>query len=143
MLRDEQGYSLAFWASFLSFLLIPMLWLGIGIGRYAIAAAEVQQAADLAALAAVRDVDVRVFESSGRIQFAGSVYGRAWAYANANTSYLAREGILVQVDAIAADSSTRTVYVRCSANVSPLFPPLFQNLRITRTGIAEIRMRSQ
>lgn len=140
-LRDKRGFSLAFWTSFFTFLLVPILWMAIGIGRYAIAAAEVQEAADLAALAAVRDVDVRTFEASGVTRFSAAAYGRAQHYANLNTDYLAAEGIQVHVVSITVDNATRTVRVRCAANVSRLFPPIFPDMVVQRTGIAEVRMR--
>lgn len=141
LLRDQNGYSLTFWTSFFTFLLIPMLWMGIGIGRYAVAAAEVQEAADLAALAAVRDVDIRTFESSGITQFSGAAYGRASYYANLNTDYLAAQGIRVHVVSISVDNATRTVRVRCAANISRLFPRIFPETVVQRTGVAEVRMR--
>lgn len=141
LIRDRRGYSLAFWASFFAFLLVPLLWMSIGIGRYAIAAAEVQEAADLAALAAVRDVDIRTFETAGVIRFSATAYARASHYANLNTDYLAAEGIRVHVVSISADNATRTVRVRCAANVSRLFPPIFPDVVVQRTGLAEVRMR--
>jgi len=141
LVRDQRGYSLSFWTSFFTFLLVPMLWMAIGIGRYSIAAAEVQEAADLAALAAVRDVNIRQFEASGVVQFTGAAYGRAAAYANMNTDYLASQGIRVHVVSISVDSATRTVRVHCAANISRLFPAIFPEIVVQRTGIAEVRMR--
>lgn len=141
LIRSKHGYSLTFWTSFFTFLLIPMLWMAIGIGRYSIAAAEVQEAADLAALAAVRDVDIRTFEASGVTRFSGAAYGRASYYANLNTDYLAAQGIQVHVVSISVDNATRTVRVRCAADVSRLFPPIFPDVVVQRTGLAEVRMR--
>lgn len=144
LIRDRRAYSLTWWAAFFTFLLLPLLSLSIGIGRYAIAAAEVQEAADLAALAAVRDVDLRLFEASGVIRFlAGVPYGRAAAYASMNTHYLPAQGIRVRVTAIWASDADRTVRVRCAADLSPLFPQLFPNVVVEREGIAQVRMRAE
>ncbi|MGC8946384.1 MAG: pilus assembly protein TadG-related protein [Anaerolineae bacterium] len=139
--QDRQGYSLTLWTSFFTFLLIPILWLAIGIGRYAVAAAEVQEAADLAALAAVRDVDIRTFESSGVIRFGSVAYARATHYANQNTNYLDSQGIRVRVVSIVADNATRTVRVQCAADISPLFPRILGDIVVQRVGVAEVRMR--
>lgn len=141
LIRSKHGYSLTLWTSFFTFILIPMLWIAIGIGRYSIAAAEVQKAADLAALAAARDVDIRIFETAGSIRFSGAAYGRASYYANLNTDYLAAQGIRVHVVSISVNNATRTVHVRCAADVSRLFPPIFPDVVVQRTGIAEVRMR--
>jgi hypothetical protein len=142
MLRDERGYSITWWAGFVAFLLLPMLWLGVGVGRYAIAAAEVQEAADLAALAASRDVLVGLFENEGYLAFADYVpYRRAETYANLNTDYLDAEGIHVRVTYVYADWLEHTVTVRCAADVSELFPEVFPPIVVERTGIAKVRMR--
>jgi Flp pilus assembly protein TadG len=139
ILWDRRGYSTTWVAGYLAFVALPLLALALGIGRWAIAAAEVQEAADLAALAAVRDIDVRTFERTGNVVFSPMVYARAAAYANMNTSYLASRHIQVQVTGISAGG--RMVTVRCSADVSPIFPEFLPRLVITREGTAEIRMR--
>lgn len=142
MVRDQRGYSTVWVAGYLAFVLIPLLMLAIGLGRYAFAAAEVQEAADLAALAAVRDVNIRQFEQSGVITFSGMVYPRAAYYANSCTSYLAERHIAVRVDAIVPNNATQTVTVRVSADVSSLFPSFFPSITITRQGTAQVKMRS-
>jgi uncharacterized membrane protein len=141
LMRERRGYSFTWWAMFFTFVFLPILNLAIGVGRYAIAAAEVQEAADLAALAAVRDVDIRYFEHSGVIRFSGVVYGRASYYANLNTDYLASQKIQVHVVSIQADNASQTVRVQCAADITPLFPPIVPNMVVTRTGIAQVKMR--
>lgn len=142
MLRDRRGYSTTWVAGFMAFVLVPLLTMAIGLGRYAFAAAEVQEAADLAALAAVRDVNVRHFEQTGQITFSGLVYPRAVYYANSCTNYLAERHIVVRVDAIIPNNGDQTVTVRVSADVSSLFPSYFPNITITRQGTAQIKMRA-
>ena len=61
ILRDRRGFSVAWWSVFCAFILVPLVVLAMGAGRYAVATAEVQEAADLAALAAARDVLVRLY----------------------------------------------------------------------------------
>lgn len=140
--RDRRGFSTLWTAGFAAFVMVPLLMMAIGLGRYAFAAAEVQEAADLAALAAVRDVNVRHFEQTGQITFSGLVYPRAVYYANSCTSYLAERNIAIRVDAIVPDNANRTVTVRVSADVSPLFPGFLPNVVITRQGTAQVRMRA-
>lgn len=141
--QRERGYSITWWAMFFTFLMLPLLNLGIGIGRYAIAAAEVQAGADLAALAAARDVLVRVYEHHGDVQYADQVpYWRAEEYANLNTDYLDAEGIHVEVTYIYADWVADQVTVRCEADLSPLFPEVFPPVKVVRTGVAGTRMRA-
>jgi len=141
LMRERRGYSFTWWAMFFTFVFLPIMNLAIGVGRYAIAAAEVQEAADLAALAAVRDVDIRYFEATHTVRFSGAAYGRASLYANLNTDYLASQGIQVHVVSIQADNASQTVRVQCSADITPLFPPIVPDMVVTRTGIAQVRMR--
>lgn len=140
MILDQRGYSTVWVAGFLAVVLIPLMILAMGLGRYAFAAAEVQEAADLAALAAVRDVNVRHFEQTGQITFSGMVYPRAAYYANSCTRYLADRRITVRVDAIVPNDAARTVTVRVSADVSSLFPDFLPPVVITRQGTAQVRL---
>jgi len=143
MLRDKRGYSITWWTGFVTFLLLPLLSLSIGIGRYAIAAAEVQEAADLASLAASQDILVGLFEMEGYVAFADYVpYQRAETYANLNTDYLTDQGIYVHVTYIYADNQNLEVTVRCAADISPLFPEVFPPVVVVREGIASVRMQT-
>jgi len=143
LIRDRRGYSFTWWAAFFTFLMLPLLSLAIGVGRYAIAAAEVQEAADLAALAASRDIVIQLFENEGCVWFADKVpYWTAEYYANKNTHYLDAQGIHVRVTYIYANQLNQTVTVRCAADLSPLFPEVFPPIVVEREGIAQVRMRA-
>jgi len=52
ILNDRRGYSMTFWTVFFGFVMIPIMALGIELGRYFYARAEIAKAADAAALAA-------------------------------------------------------------------------------------------
>lgn len=145
MLRDRRGFSIAWWAVICAFVLAPLLVLSMGAGRYAIAAAEVQEAADLAALAAARDILVALYETEGYVQYADQVpYETARRYANLNTHYLDQYNIDVEVVDILIDETRDTVTVRVAADLAPLFPALGFPLdhRIEREGEALIWMRA-
>jgi hypothetical protein len=119
--------------------------LAIGAGRYATATAEVQEAADLAALAAAHNILVRLYENEGYVQFADQVpYWRAREYANSNTHYLDRYDIEVEVVDILIDEAGDTITVRVSADLAPLFPDfgLALDHTVVREGEAHVRMRA-
>jgi len=145
MLRDKRGFSIAWWAVFCAFVLVPLVVLSMGVGRYAIAAAEVQEGADLAALAAARDILVALYETDGYVQFADQVpYWTARHYANLNTHYLDQYNIDIEIQDIIVDDARDTVTVRVAADLSPLFPSLGFSLdhTVVREGEALIWMRA-
>ena len=145
MLRDRRGFSVTWWSVFCAFVLVPLVVLAIGAGRYATATAEVQEAADLAALAASRDILVRLYENEGYVQFADQVpYWNARKYANSNTHYLDRYDIEVEVMAIDIDEASDTITVRVAADLAPLFPDfgLALDHTVVREGEAQVRMRA-
>lgn len=139
-LRSEGGYSLVFWAAFFAFVALPLLVLGMEMGRYARAAGEVQKAADLAALAAAQEVDVPAFRETGQIILKPEAYGVAQAYAAANAGYLGHYHIGVGVTNISVNQAAKTVRVTCAASVGRLFPG-FVNPTIVRTGEAQVALR--
>jgi Flp pilus assembly protein TadG len=59
--------SLTFWTVFFGFVMIPIMALGIELGRFYYARAEVSKAADAVALAAAAEINQRVFEESGNL----------------------------------------------------------------------------
>ena len=59
ILHDRGAYSQTFWAVFFGFVLIPLMALGIELGRYYYARSEVSKAADAAALAAAAEINER------------------------------------------------------------------------------------
>ena len=145
ILQDRRGFSIPWWGIFFAFVLVPLIVLGMGVARWAIATAEVQAAADLAALAAARDVAVRIYETEGHVQFADQVpYWTAERYANLNTDYLDRYDIQVHVVGIYVDELNDTVTVRVATDLSPLFTEFGLPLDrvIEREGEAEARMRA-
>jgi hypothetical protein len=144
-LWDKRGFSVTWWSVFCAFVLVPLVVLAIGAGRYATATAEVQEAADLAALAASRDILVRLYENEGYVQFADQVpYWRAREYANSNTHYLDRYDVDVEVVDILIDEASDTITVRVSADLAPLFPDfgLALDHTVVREGEAQVRMRA-
>jgi hypothetical protein len=145
MLHDRRGFSVTWWSVFCAFVLVPLVVLAIGAGRYATATAEVQEAADLAALAASRDILVRLYENEGYVQFADQVpYSNARKYANSNTHYLDRYDIEVEVVDILIDEAGDTITVRVAADLAPLFPDFDLALEhtVVREGEAQVRMRA-
>ena len=56
---------MTFWAVFFGFVMIPIMALGIELGRYYYARAEVAKAADATALAAAAQINQAAFEQSG------------------------------------------------------------------------------
>ena len=145
ILRDRRGFSIAWWGVFFAFVLVPLVVLSMGVGRWAVAAAEVQEGADLAALAAARDVAIGVFERDAYVQFADQVpYWTAERYANLNTDYLDQYGIRVHVTDIYVDEGQDTITVRVAADLDPLLPDFGFPLDhvIERAGRARVRMRA-
>jgi hypothetical protein len=141
MVVEERGASTVFWAVFFAFIMIPLLALSIELSRYARAAGEVQAAADAAALAAVREVSIPHFRRTGQVLLHAGVYNMAQYYALLNTYYLPSRGIYVRITDIQVDQATRTVLVRCRADVSRLFPAFVPQIVIEREGRAEVRLR--
>jgi hypothetical protein len=111
------------------------------LGRYARAAGEVQKAADAAALAAVREVDVTLWREDAEFAFLPSAYGLAQEYADRNAAYLGQYGIGVSVTAIWVDPELQAVGARCRADVSRLFPAWVPVVVIERQGAAQVAWR--
>ncbi|MCC7359928.1 MAG: hypothetical protein IT317_10650 [Anaerolineales bacterium] len=142
MLRHgRQAYSTLWWVSFLTFCLVPLAALSVGLGRYFYARAEVQKAADAAALAAAQEVDLSLYRDTGRIELMPSSASVAGAYANMNSSYLAVRGIYPQVTGIVVDQAQRTVLVSMAADASLLFPSVLGGIVVRAEGEAEVRLR--
>ena len=77
-LADRRGYSLTWTAAFLAFLLVPLLVLGIEIGRWEHARGELYKAADLAALAAAAEVDIPHFRDTGEVRLLPGAVHVGW-----------------------------------------------------------------
>jgi Flp pilus assembly protein TadG len=93
ILKDRNGYSMTFWAVFFGFVMIPIMALGIELGRYFYARAEIAKAADAAALAAAAEINQRVFEASGNLSPTSQTWANAQAFASMNNGYLMQLGI--------------------------------------------------
>ncbi len=132
----QRGFSYAWTALLMMFLVVPLIWLSIQIGRAQAAQGELQKAADAAAEAAAAMVDVEAFKATGALVFAGDVYAVAQAYAFRNAGYLPARGIFPQVTAIVPDNATRTVRVEVRADLSPL---LGLPVRARAEGTAQVR----
>jgi Flp pilus assembly protein TadG len=65
ILKVRRGYSMTFWTVFFGFVMIPIMALGIEVGRYFYAREEIAKADDEAALAAAAEINQQVFENSG------------------------------------------------------------------------------
>ena len=138
-LAERRGYSLTWTAAFLAFLLVPLLVLGIEVGRWEHARGELYKAADLAALAAAAEVDIPHFRDTGEVRLLPGAADVARRYVAANTGYLARNGISAHVAGIGVDQVHREVQVSVCADVSRLFPAWVPAVTITGRGTAEVR----
>src|SRR5512139_1835807 len=103
ILNDQRGYSLTFWTIFFGFILIPIMALGIELGRYFYARAEIAKAADAAALAAAAEINQRIFEASGNLTPTSKTWANAQAFASMNNNYLAQYGVNAIVTGISID----------------------------------------
>ena len=138
-LWDRRGYSLTWAAAFLAILLVPLLLLGIEIGRWEHARGELYKAADLAALAGAHEVDIAHFRETGEVLLLPSALDVAQRYVAANTGYLTRNGIVAHVAGIAVDQALRQVEVTVVADISSLFPAWAPRVVIRGRGTAEVR----
>ena len=139
LLQDKRAYSLTFWTVFFGFILIPIMALGIELGRYYYARAEIAKAADAAALAAAAEISQRVFEETGDLQPTSRTWANAQAFASMNNGYLSQYGVSAVVTGITVDAGADTVLVQVSANLERLFPSVVPNLTVTERGYAEVR----
>jgi Flp pilus assembly protein TadG len=139
LLQDKRAYSLTFWTVFFGFILIPIMALGIELGRYFYARAEIAKAADAAALAAAAEISQRVFEETGDLQPTSRTWANAQAFASMNNGYLSQYGVNAMVTGISVDAGEDTVLVEVSANLERLFPSVVPEVIVTERGFAEIR----
>ena len=137
---NEDGFALVWWALFLGLVAFPLLVLTVEGGRYFRAAGDVQKAADAAAEAAVREVDIPHYLATGEVRFSGNEYALAQEYADANASFLRPRGTDVVVVAIQVNEADDTVLVTTRADVALLFPSLAPQIVLQRTGVAQVRI---
>jgi len=137
--RDRRGYSMTFWAIFIGLVLIPALSLAIELGRYFYAIAEVQKAADAAAVAASAEFDQQAFQESGKLVATSKTWASAQSYVNLNTIGLSVKGVHAFVTGIQLSGSDNTVSVDVSADLTILFPSVVPKVLVTQTGVAKLR----
>ncbi len=139
ILKDRHGYSMTFWTVFFGFIMIPIMALGIELGRYFYARAEIAKAADAAALAAAAEINQRIFEASGDLSPTSMTWSNAQAFASMNNNYLGQYGVNAVVTGINVDVGKDTVMVQVSANLERLFPSVVPYVLVMETGQAQIR----
>jgi Flp pilus assembly protein TadG len=139
LLRDRRAYSLTFWTVFFGFILIPIMALGIELGRYYYVRAEIAKAADAAALAAAAEINERIFRESGDLVPTARTWANAQAFASMNNSYLSQYGINAVVTEISVNAGENTVLVQVSANLERLFPSVVPNVIVSERGFAAIQ----
>jgi hypothetical protein len=140
---NEAGFALVWWALFIGLVAFPLLVFVVEGARYLQAAGAVQKAADAAAEAAVREIDVPHYVETGEIRFSGNEYALAEQYANANADYLHARQIAVEIQSIAVDEAEDTVRVSALADVSALFPAIAPQVTIRREGTAQVRLTAR
>jgi Flp pilus assembly protein TadG len=143
LIKDRRAYSLTFWAVFIGLVLIPIFALSIELGRYFHAIAEVQKAADAAALAAAAEFDTQVFQESGDLVPNARAWGIAQTYVNMNTANLSAKGVHAFVSDIQMDSAADTVLVNVSSDLSILFPSVVPKVMVKQIGVAKLRAFTQ
>lgn len=139
LLRDHRGYSMTFWAVFIGLVLIPALALSVELGRYFYAIAEVQKAADAAAVAASAEIDPQVFQNTGSLVPGSRAWSNAQGYVSSNTAGLSEKGVHAFVSGIQIGSAENLVRVNVSADLSILFPSVVPRVLVTQTGVAKLR----
>lgn len=124
LLKARHPYSLTFWTGFFGFILIPIMALGIELGRYFFTRAEVARAADAVALAAAAGISQRVFEETRDLQPTSKTWANAQEFASMNNNYLSKYGVFAIVTGISVDAEEDTVYIQVSANLDRFFHAL-------------------
>jgi hypothetical protein len=140
---DERGFALVWWALFIGLAAFPLLVFVVEGGRYLQAAGALQKAADAAAEAAVREIDVPHYVETGEVRFSGNEYALAEQYANANAQFLSGRQIAIVIQSIAVDEAADTVRVTALADVSALFPAIAPAIIIQRDGTAQVRLTAR
>jgi hypothetical protein len=119
--HGRRGVSLAAVLYFAAFVLVPLMLLTLGIGRYLHARSTLSAAADAAALAAARDVDMAYYRLTGELRFAGYAWDEAYGYAMLNSEWLIRQRVYPQVTHIHLHHDRHVVEVIVGANAEDLF----------------------
>lgn len=137
LLQDKRAYSLIFWTVFFGFVLIPIMALGIEMGRYFYARAEIAKSADAAALADAAEISQRVFENSGDLQSTNRTWANTQVFARMNNGYLSQYGVSAVVTGISVNAGNDAVQVQVSANLERMFPSIVPNVIVAEIGFAQ------
>ena len=105
--------------------------LGIELGRYFYARAEIAKAADAAALKAAAEISQRIFEASGDLSPTSKTWANSQAFAGMKNGYLAQYGIQTVVSGINVDAGKHTVLLQVSANLIRFFPSVVPELTVS------------
>jgi uncharacterized membrane protein len=136
-LPREDGVSAVIAALYIGFVVGPLLALAIEIGRYAETRALIQQAADLAALAATQEADFVAFQETGLQVLKPTARSVAQTYINSNETLAGSHHISVAVESI--DIAQNMTTCTLLADVSELFPSFVGHVTIRVIGTAEMR----
>lgn len=101
--------------------LIPLAGLAIDVPRYFTLRTRLQLAADAAAEAAARSVDVAHFRETGEVRLSGDAYGNAGAEFARATGDLVARGYAPALGAIQVDEGGDTVTVQASGTTQVFF----------------------
>ena len=137
ILSEDRGASLLTFAAFAAFVLVPIFGLAIEMGRAAMVRGKLQDAADAAALAAAREVDVSAWREDGKLVFLPSAYSEAYAYVYQNLSDLEGKGIRIRRVRVSLRGRKGLVTVTCRARVSGILP-LGMRMTIVEKGTAQV-----
>ena len=127
---------------FLATVMMPLMILTWDVGCLFYARGELQKAADAAALAAVREVDVVHYMETKEILLSSSAPAYARGYALVNSHYLTQKGITPTVTGIVVDNTRKMVLVRLQADLSALFPEFIHLPPASAWGEAQVRLKT-
>ena len=119
--RGRRGVSLVTVLFFSAFVLVPLMLLTMGIGRYLHVRNTLSAAADAAALAAAQDVDMIHYRLTGELRFAPYAADDAWGYAMDNAAWLIHRRVYPEVTYIHLHHERRIVEVTVGADAADLF----------------------
>lgn len=115
--------------------LLPLMGLTLDVPRYFMLRSRLQAAADAAAEAAARAVDVRHFSTTGEVRLDPNRYADEafWAFEAAVADLRARN-YNITLHTLALDEAANTVTVGASGTIRPIYsllPPVFVNVNAT------------
>jgi len=140
--KEEEGYSMAFWAIFIAIVAVPLMALTWDASRYMDLRGELQMAADSAAVAAAQEVDIALFERTGVVRLGAGAIPAAYAFAAPHFARLREMGYHPSVTYVQVDQQTKTVHVGVSGAMHIFFPSITPAVGVSADGMAQVRMRA-